>query len=138
MPAHELRQRAEIAVGARDLIGRQHITAARLQHAHVAQVAAHRGLRDRVAGFLQQAHELALPAHLPFAQDLRDGLASLLLLAVEGHRMNPEGCIKLRASCILMQMESSSQARLGPLVSEGSDPIAGRQPELGFTAAFAA
>jgi hypothetical protein len=38
-----LHERVEVAVGPRGLFGRQHVAAARLEHAQVAQVAADRG-----------------------------------------------------------------------------------------------
>src|ERR1700738_5126325 len=43
--AYELREHAEIPVRARELIGRQNVAPAGFQHAHVAQIAAHRRLR---------------------------------------------------------------------------------------------
>src|ERR1700730_846498 len=60
--AHELREHPEITIGARDLLGRQNVAPACFQHAQIPKVAAHRRLRDLVALFLQQAHEILLLA----------------------------------------------------------------------------
>jgi hypothetical protein len=53
-----------------------------LRDAQVAKVATHRGLRDFVPFFLQQAHEILLPAHEAFSQDAHDCALSLDLLGI--------------------------------------------------------
>jgi hypothetical protein len=63
--AHELRDGAKLVLGSRRQLRGvgQHVPVAVLEHAELAQVAADRGLRDRMALALQQAHEFLLAAH---------------------------------------------------------------------------
>jgi hypothetical protein len=58
-----------------------------LEHAQLAQVAADRRLRDRVALALQQAHELLLAAHGCAAQQADDGGATRLAMVVGVHKV---------------------------------------------------
>ena len=83
--AHELRQRAEIPVGAAHLIRRQHVAAPRFEDTQIAQVAADGGLGRLQAGLLQQAYQVLLPPHLPRAQDAHDGAAPLQLVCIAQH-----------------------------------------------------
>jgi hypothetical protein len=98
--AHELGKHAEVAVGAADLFGRQHVATAGFEHPEVTQVAADGGLRGLVALLLQQAHELGLLAHESRAQDAHDRAASFQLVGVGEHQRSLR--INMRALCILM------------------------------------
>src|SRR6185437_8135872 len=91
--AHEGRERAEVAVGSRQLVGRQQVAATGLENAELGQIAAHRRLRDRESLAPEQLRELALPPHYAGAQDAHDGVTPLELAVLGQHAMQKSVCI---------------------------------------------
>src|SRR5205814_1379868 len=106
--AHELRESAEVAVGARQLIRRQHVAAARLEHPEVAQVAADGRLGCAVTFLLQQAHQIDLLADQAVTQQAHDGGA----LYAQTVNLKPGK----------YELVSSSQVALPPAMVKGLPP----------------
>src|SRR6185312_7703485 len=104
-PSDELREAAEITLGASDLIRRQYVASTRLEHAQIAQIPADGGLRHLVPLALEHVHQVFLLAHQAIAQYAHDGVAADDLLGIGQHN-GTRMSINLHVLCILMQKRS--------------------------------